>query len=277
MVPASILAVDLVVAAHDRAGLRTLDRDLECEQVGLAVRRRVDDRVQPVPVGLVAVERIVLERRDDTLALDAAYRPGAEDGGEERVLGVVLEVAAVARVAGEVDPAGQHDVEPPDPGLAAEQHAAVAGEVRVETRPDDDGSRQRGCARIVGAVPGVGDAHAGIARSQRRDAEPRHAGRVTGAHGHVFRDALITDFDDAAGGAHDADDHRESLVVGHPLFGLGRPGIGCLLPRFKHLRGGHLFFPSRHSPVRRAGNRAAVGDDTGDKYLCETGIRSRRQ
>jgi hypothetical protein len=35
------------------------------------MRGRVDDRVEPVAVGLVAVERVVLERRNDTLALDA--------------------------------------------------------------------------------------------------------------------------------------------------------------------------------------------------------------
>jgi hypothetical protein len=44
---------------------------LEHEQVRLAGRRQVDDRVQPVAIGLVVVERIVLERRDDALALDA--------------------------------------------------------------------------------------------------------------------------------------------------------------------------------------------------------------
>jgi hypothetical protein len=64
MVSARILTIDLVVAAHDRAWLRALDRDLEGEQVGLAVRVGIDDRVQPVAVGLVAVERVVLERRD---------------------------------------------------------------------------------------------------------------------------------------------------------------------------------------------------------------------
>jgi len=67
------------------------------------------------------------------------------------------------------------------------------------------------------------------------------------------------------------------LVVGHPLFGLGRPGIGRLLPGLKHLRGGHLFFPLPASPARRAGNRAAVRDDTGDKSSCETGTRARRR
>jgi hypothetical protein len=33
--------------------MRTLNRDLECEQVGLAMRRRIDDRIQPVTVPTV--------------------------------------------------------------------------------------------------------------------------------------------------------------------------------------------------------------------------------
>src|SRR5262249_29159982 len=92
VISASVLAVDPVVAAHDRAGLRALDRDLECEQVGLAVGRGIDDRIEPVAVGLVAVERVVLERGDDALALDAVDGLGAEDGAEPRIFGVVLEV-----------------------------------------------------------------------------------------------------------------------------------------------------------------------------------------
>jgi len=53
---ARVIAVDHVVAGHHRAGLRALDGDLERQQVGLAMRGRVDDRVQPVAVDLVAVE-----------------------------------------------------------------------------------------------------------------------------------------------------------------------------------------------------------------------------
>jgi hypothetical protein len=71
MIPGGVLAVDRVVATHDGAGLRALDRDVEGEQVRLAVRVRVDGCVEPVAVGLVAVERVVLECRDDALALDA--------------------------------------------------------------------------------------------------------------------------------------------------------------------------------------------------------------
>lgn len=41
---------------------------------------RVDNRVQPVAVSLVAVERVVLNRRDHALALDPVGRLGGEHG-----------------------------------------------------------------------------------------------------------------------------------------------------------------------------------------------------
>src|SRR5262245_49903553 len=105
-VAARVLAVDLVVAAHDRAGLRALDRNLKREQVRLAMRVRIDDRVEPVAVGLVAVQRVVLERRYDAFALDSSDGLGAEHGTDPGVFRVVLVVAPVAYVPGEVDPAG---------------------------------------------------------------------------------------------------------------------------------------------------------------------------
>ena len=77
-VAAGVVAVNLVVAGHHRAWLRTLDRDLERQQVGFTMRSRVNDRVQPVAVGLVAVERVVLDRRDHSFALDAVDRLGGE-------------------------------------------------------------------------------------------------------------------------------------------------------------------------------------------------------
>src|SRR5690606_28229676 len=110
-VAAGVLAVDLVVARHDRAGLGALDGDLEREQVRLAGRRRIDDRIQPVSVRLVAVQAIMLERRDDALALNSVDGLRAQHGAVERILRVVLEVSAVARIPGEVDPAGELHVE----------------------------------------------------------------------------------------------------------------------------------------------------------------------
>src|SRR5262245_9201067 len=110
MVAAGVFSVDLVVSTHNRARLRALDRDLESKQIGLAVRVGIDDRVQPMTVGFVAVQRVVLERRDDALALDSIDGFGAKNRGMVGILGVILEVPAVARVAREIDPARELNV-----------------------------------------------------------------------------------------------------------------------------------------------------------------------
>lgn len=143
VIAADVLAVDLVVAAHDRAGLRALDRDLEGEQVELAVRNVINDRILPVAICLVAVERVVLERRDNTLALDTVDLLGCENGAEIGIFGVVLEVTPIAGVAREVAPAGKLDVESADPRLAADRLAALSYKVRVKTRPERNQRRER--------------------------------------------------------------------------------------------------------------------------------------
>jgi hypothetical protein len=124
----------------------------------------------------------VLERRDDTLALDTVDRFGAHHGAHPRVLGVVFVVAAVAHVAGEVHSARQHDVEAADACLASDRHAALAREPRIEARADEDGRGEGRGALVVGPVTGIGDAHAGVARLQRWDAEPRDTGCIARAH-----------------------------------------------------------------------------------------------
>ena len=49
-------------------------RDLEGEQVGHARRVAIDRDVQPVAPGLLVVQRIMLDRRDDVVGLDAGDR-----------------------------------------------------------------------------------------------------------------------------------------------------------------------------------------------------------
>src|SRR5690606_2504565 len=143
VVPAGILAIDLVVPGHDRTGLRAFDCDLEGEQVGLAVRVRVDDRVEPVTVGLVAVEREVLERRDHLLALDAVDLRGDEDGAQVGIFGEVLEVPPITRVAQQVAPAGELDIEAPYARLTGDRLAAFAHELRIEARPERRSEERR--------------------------------------------------------------------------------------------------------------------------------------
>jgi hypothetical protein len=195
------------------------------------MRGGIDDGVEPVAVGLVAVERVVLERRDDALALDAVDGLGAEDGAEPGIFGVVLEVPAVAHVAGEVDAAGQHDVEAAHPRLAADRCASVAREPGIEARADDDGRGECRGALVVRPIARVGDAHAGVAALQRRDAEPRDSGCIARAHVDAFGDALVAREANRGNGAHETDDEREPLVVGHLLLDLARSQIGGRLGR----------------------------------------------
>src|SRR5262245_9548584 len=192
----------------------------------------MDDRVQPVTVRLVAVERVVLERRDDALALDPVDRFGAEDGTEIRIFRVILEVAAVARIASEIDPAGELDVESATPRLAADRRATLARESWIEARSDDDGRRERGGPLVVRPVPRVGHAHARVAALDRRNTEPRDAGRIPCAHVlDVHGNARVARNANRRNSADQTDDQREALVVGHLRLRLTSPTIGLLFNR----------------------------------------------
>ena len=143
-VAARVLAVDLVVAGHDRARLRALDRDLERQQVGLAVGGGVDPRVQPVAVGLVAVEREVLDRRDHALALDAADRlrrrgRAESSGSSDRYSKLRPLRGSRARLIA----AREQHVEAAAARLAPEHRARRAGERGVERRARARAGRQR--------------------------------------------------------------------------------------------------------------------------------------
>ena len=205
-------------------GCAALDGDLEREQVGLAVRGRIDERVEPVAVGLVAVQREVLDRRDHALALDPGDRLAGEHAAEQRVLGQVLEVAPVARVAREVDAARQHHVEAAAARLAADHRARGARQRRVEARAQGDAGRQRG-GGVARPVARVGDAEARVAHQQRRDAEALDPRDVARAHRDARGDALVAVGHDVAG-PHDADEEREALLVGHLGLGLAGSFVG---------------------------------------------------
>jgi hypothetical protein len=90
-------AVEPVVGAHHRPRLRLRHYPLEGGEVDLAQRPLVDVGADPDPVGLLVVRGVVLQRGADTLALHTLHERGAEDAGEVRVLGEVLEVAAAQR------------------------------------------------------------------------------------------------------------------------------------------------------------------------------------
>src|SRR5690606_5731505 len=126
----------------------------------------------------------------------------------------VLEVPAIPRIARQVAAAGELDVESPDPRLAADGGAARPHELGVEAGAQGNQGRESRGARVIRTVAGIGDPHAGVRALYRRDAEPRHAGRVSRAHVREVRgEARVAASHGAAGDvAHDADDEREALV-----------------------------------------------------------------
>src|SRR5262249_39123662 len=159
--------------------------------------------------------------------LDPVDGPGGDDGAVPRIFGEVLERAPVPRVTGQVDAAGQLDVETTAARLLTDRLPGGTRQCRVEARAQRDarGHRGRGVALPVG-VAGVRDAHARVAHVQRRYPEAGDPGRVRGTHQRALRDALVPDGGERLDLSHDADDEREPLVVGQLLLDLARALVG---------------------------------------------------
>jgi len=68
------------------------------------------------------------------IRLDTAHLRAHDRTGEQRVLAAILEVAAIARIAQQVDAAGQHDVEARGACFRADHRAATKGNVRIPGR-----------------------------------------------------------------------------------------------------------------------------------------------
>ncbi|GAB4057498.1 hypothetical protein GCM10028775_61060 [Catellatospora paridis] len=151
--------VDAVVRAHDGPRLGLLHDPLERAQVHLAQGALVDVGADPHAVGLLAVDREVLERRADAPALQAAHPLGGQHPGQQRVLGVVLEVAAAQRAALEVDAGAEQHRNAHGLGLLAERLADTADQVGVPAGAQCHGGREAGGGLAVEqtAVVGSGD------------------------------------------------------------------------------------------------------------------------
>ena len=224
MVGGGVIAVDLVVRGHHGAGLRPLDGDLEGQQVRFAMCVGVDDRVQPVPVGLVAVQRVVLDRRDDTLLLYPIDRLGGDRRGQKRIFGEVFEVSAVTRVTRQVDCACQLHVETAAASLPTNHLARGAGQRRVEAGGQRQTGRQSGRS-VTRPVAGIRDAQTRITHQQRGDAEPWNPWHITRTHRNPRRDPLIAQRP-ALAGPHHTDQQREALIVGHLGLDVARTDVG---------------------------------------------------
>ena len=135
--------VDLVVGRHHRPGAG-VHRVLEGREVDLAHRLGVDPRDVVGAIGLGVVGDVVLDAGRDALVLDAGHDAGADDRGEQRVLGVALEVASADGGALDVDLRREHDVDAVAACLPRECPADLDGEVDIPGRPDGARSREEG-------------------------------------------------------------------------------------------------------------------------------------
>src|SRR4051794_36326912 len=145
------------------------------------MRGRVDNCVQPVTVGLVAIERIVLDRRDHALELDTVDGLRGQRRADERVFRQVLEVSSVARIPREVQPTGQLNVEAATAGFTSEHLASLARERGIEARAQGDAGWQGGRG-ISFSITRVRNTQAGIATLLSRNSEPRDPWHVSRAH-----------------------------------------------------------------------------------------------
>ena len=173
---AAVPAVDAVVGRHDRPDARPAHGSLEGRQVDLAPGALVDGDVDLHAVGLLVVEREVLDRAADPPALHALDERHGDLGRQVGVLGVALEVPAAERVAVDVHGGRQQHAGTLGPGLVAEQAADAADQRAVPRRRQGGtaGQRRRARARELRAprpARPVGDADAG-------EAQPIDADRV---------------------------------------------------------------------------------------------------
>ena len=95
--------VQTVVAGHDPERATIAHSMFERNEVDLAQRALVDDRVRRVPLGLRVVGDEVLHGRRDTLRLHTAHERCGRASREQRIFGVALEVAARERRPVHVD------------------------------------------------------------------------------------------------------------------------------------------------------------------------------
>src|SRR3546814_11896522 len=87
------------LSLHDPLPISAFERNLEGAQVAFAVRSLVDLGGPAVAVGLVRIEREMLDRRHDARRLRPQNRLCPHDARQKRVFRNIFEVTAVPRIA----------------------------------------------------------------------------------------------------------------------------------------------------------------------------------
>jgi len=117
----------------------------------------------------------MLDRGNHVRALDSQHLVADHDAGQIRVFARIFEIAAIARLACKIEPAGKHDIEVLGVRFRADHGAAFPRQFRIPGRGLREARRQRGCAIGVALGQWSGNTEPGIGFVKGRDAEPRDA------------------------------------------------------------------------------------------------------
>ena len=138
-------AVDLVVGGHDRHRRGLAHGYLERGEIDLAHRAFVDHGIGGLPAQFLAVDREVLRAGGYAVGLDAADQAGRHAPRDDRILGIVLEVAAAQWIALDVHARSEQHVHVEIVGFLAERLAHLLGERRIPRIGDRAGRGEAGC------------------------------------------------------------------------------------------------------------------------------------
>ena len=215
---AGLVAVNLIIRAHNRSRPATLDADLKREQVTFAGSAVGNPRIDKIPSGFLTVQGEVLDRRDHMVRLDACNRSAGQHAGQQRVFREILECPAVAWIAHQICPAGEQNIEPLGPRLDPDHGSGPIEEFRIPGRRHGDARRQGCCATIAAQSHDIGNAQARIGFGKRRDFQAgytRHITRTRNGFGRNFHTR-------EKGNGNDAMGQHQFLVRRHLRYNLCR-------------------------------------------------------
>ena len=170
-----ILTVQFIVGRHHSPRRRLLHGYLEILEIDLPQCPFPDQRVVLVAVGLLVVEREMLDRGPDAVGLHSPDIRSGHFSGEQRILGEILVVTSVERIAVYVLARGQEHVHPVFESLVADGGGSLLDKRKVPGRSQEGSYRKsRGIESIARAFPGGIDAKAGraVREDSCRDSEP---------------------------------------------------------------------------------------------------------
>ena len=137
-------AVDEIVGAHDGEHAAILHRRLESRQVDLAQCPLAYGLVNVKPVGLLAVDRIVLRASGHVGFLHTLNVGHALRGGQYRILAHVLEIATAQRATLDIDGRSENHVLAAAARFLAKYLAGRAGQIGIPCGSDGGTGRQVG-------------------------------------------------------------------------------------------------------------------------------------